>query len=68
MKGFTWEAAKNLVKEFLPSFIRTSEEVAKDKLLADRDSEGMAEQMAKCGIQVVQDDTFYVDPKKEETE
>ena len=68
LKGFTWEAAKNLVKEFLPSFIRTSEEVAKDKLLADRDSEGMAEQMAKCGIQVVQDDTFYVDPKKEETE
>ena len=68
LKGFTWEAAKNLVKEFLPSFIRTTEEVAKDKLLADRDGEGMADQMAKCGIQVVQDDTFYVDPKKEDTD
>lgn len=68
LKGFTWASAVNLVKEFLPSFIRTSEEVAKDKLLADRDEEGMTEKMAKCGIQVVQDETFYVDPKKEETE
>lgn len=66
LKGFTWEAAKNLVKEFMPSFIRTSEEVAKDKLLADREAEGMAENMAKCGIQVVQDETFYVEPKKED--
>ncbi len=66
LKGFTWEAAKNLVKEFLPDFIRTSEEVAKDKLLADREAEGMAENMAKCGIQVVQDETFYVEPKKED--
>ncbi|WP_407402445.1 host-nuclease inhibitor Gam family protein [Sodaliphilus sp.] len=68
LKGFTWASAVNLVKEFLPSFIRTSEEVAKDKLLADRDEEDMTEKMAKCGIQVVQDETFYVDPKKEETE
>ena len=66
LKGFTWEAAKNLVKEFIPSFIRTSEEVAKDKLLADREAEGMAEKMAKCGIQVVQEETFYVEPKKED--
>lgn len=68
IKGFTWEAAKNLVNEFLSTYIRTSEEIAKDKLLADRDEEGMPEKMAKCGIQVVQDETFYVDPKKEETD
>lgn len=77
LKGFTWASALNLVKEFLPSFIRTTEEIAKDKLLADRDTryyEGaddtvgvpMAEQMAKCGIMVTQDETFYVEPKKEE--
>lgn len=68
LKGFTWASALNLVKEFLPSFVRTSEEVAKDKLLADRDAEGMTEKMAKCGIQVVQDETFYVEPKKEDAE
>ena len=77
LKGFTWASALNLVKEFLPSFIRTTEEIAKDKLLADRDSryyEGaddtvgvpMTEQMAKCGIMVTQDETFFVEPKKEE--
>lgn len=66
LKGFTWASALNLVKEFLPGFVRTSEEVAKDKLLADRDVEGMTEKMAKCGIFVAQDETFYVDPKKED--
>lgn len=66
LKGFTWASALNLVKEFLPSFIRTTDEIAKDKLLADRDTEGMAEKMAQCGITVTQDETFYVEPKKEE--
>ena len=46
--------------------VRQTEEIAKDKLLADRDTEEMAPQMAKCGIQVAQDETFYVEPKKED--
>ena len=66
LKGFTWAAALQLVKDYLPSFIRTSEEIAKDKLLAERDTDGMFESMAKCGITVAQDETFYVEPKKEE--
>ena len=41
-------------------------EIAKDKLLADREVEDMVPQMNKCGIQVVQDETFYVEPKKED--
>lgn len=68
LKGFTWASALNLVKEFLPGFIRTTEEVAKDKLLADRDVEGMGEKMAKCGIFVAQDEAFYVEPKQEDCE
>lgn len=78
LKGFTWEAAKTLVKKLLPDYIRTTEEIAKDKMLADRDSQQMregdplgpgkpmSEAMAECGIQVVQDETFYVEPKKED--
>lgn len=74
LKGFTWASALQLVKEFLPRYIRTTEEIAKDKLLADRDEElntpdgsiRMTEGMMRCGIQVVQDETFYVEPKKEE--
>ncbi|MBR3565320.1 MAG: host-nuclease inhibitor Gam family protein [Paludibacteraceae bacterium] len=66
LKGFTWASVLQMVREFLPGYVRTSEEVAKDKLLADRDEEGMTDKMAKCGITVTQDETFYVEPKKEE--
>ena len=82
LKGFTWASALQLVKTFLPSYIRQTEEIAKDKLLADRDLELMVAggdpnnrgyqplrvHMADCGIQVVQDETFYVEPKKEEAD
>lgn len=67
LKGFTWASALQLVKEFLPDYVRQTWDIAKDKLLADRDTEAMLEKMAKCGIQVAQDETFYVEPKKEET-
>ena len=71
LKGFTWASALQLVKEFLPGFVRTSEEMAKDKLLAERDSEAAAgtplrDVMGKCGIAVVQEETFFVEPKSEE--
>lgn len=64
-KGFTWAAVTNLCKEFLPDYIRTTEELAKDKLLADRDVPEVAEQFANIGVEVVQDESFYVEPKKE---
>lgn len=67
-KGFTWAAALNLLKEFLPAYVRTSEEPAKDKLLADREQSEIAENLEKCGIEVVQDETFFIELKKEETE
>ncbi len=66
LKGFTWASVLQMVREFLPGYVRTSEEVAKDKLLADRDEEGMYDKMAKCGITVAQDETFYVEPQNEE--
>lgn len=78
IKGFTWASALQLAKEFLPEYVRTTEEVAKDKLLADRngvlipagageDAEGtpIAELMARCGIMVTQDESFFVEPKQE---
>ena len=65
LKGFTWAAVTNLCKELLPGYIRTSEELAKDKLLADRELPEVAEYFPKIGVQVVQDETFFVEPKKE---
>ncbi len=68
LKGFTWGAVTNMLKEFLPSYIRTVEEPAKDKLLADRDNEEVNALFGKVGISVVQDETFFVEPKKESNE
>jgi phage host-nuclease inhibitor protein Gam len=67
LRGFTWAAALQLIKEFLPSYVRTSEEPAKDKLLADRDIPAVAEKLGKCGIEVIQDEAFFIELKKEET-
>lgn len=81
LKGFTWASALTLVKKYIPGYVRTKEEIAKDKLLADRELEAvefienditkkqvpMGTAMAECGIMVAQDETFYVEPKKEET-
>ena len=66
LKGFTWASALQLVREFLPDYVRQTWDIAKDKLLADRETDTMLENMAKCGIQVVQDEAFYVEPKKED--
>ena len=66
LKGFTWAAVTKLCEEFLPDYIRTTCEVAKDKLLADRDKEDVAVLFPKIGVQVVQDESFYLEPKKED--
>jgi phage host-nuclease inhibitor protein Gam len=68
LKGFTWAAVTTLLSEFLPEYVRTTTEPAKDKLIADRDNEEVSKYFTKVGIDVVQDETFYVEPKKEATE
>ena len=65
LKGFTWASALQLVKEFLPKHIRMTEEIAKDKLLAERNEEEVAANLERCGITVAQDESFYVEPKEE---
>lgn len=65
-KGFTWASVLEMLKEFMPNYVRTKEEPAKDKLLADREDEEVAALFPKVGIAVVQDETFFVEPKKEE--
>ncbi|MFZ4707508.1 MAG: host-nuclease inhibitor Gam family protein [Bacteroidales bacterium] len=65
-KGFTWNAVTEMLKEFLPAYVRTVEEPAKDKLLADRDIPEVNVLFPKVGVLVDQDETFYVECKKEE--
>lgn len=66
LKGYTWGAVTNLLKEFLPGYVRISEEPAKDKLLSDREDPEILKLFPKVGVYVDQDETFFVEPKKEE--
>ncbi|MDR0509626.1 MAG: host-nuclease inhibitor Gam family protein [Rikenellaceae bacterium] len=65
-KGFTWAAVINLLRTMAPEYLRLTEEVAKDKLVDDRDSPELAEIMPQIGIYIDRDETFFVEPKKEE--
>jgi phage host-nuclease inhibitor protein Gam len=65
LSGFTWDVVKEKVKKYLPDYIRTKEEVNKEGLIAERDNLEVAKQFSKCGIVVEQDETFYVQAKKE---
>ena len=67
-KGHTWAVVLKLLKNLAPQYVRSKEEPAKDVLLADRDKKGNKELYADAGLQVVQDETFYIDLKKEETD
>ena len=68
LKGFTWGAVTNLLKEFLPTYVRTTEEPAKDKLLADREDSEVSSKFSKVGISVIQEESFYIELKKEGSE
>lgn len=81
LRGFTWAAVLTLVRQFLPDYIRTVDEVAKDRILADRNLDNvalydttvgdprevsMSEALDKVGIQVVQEEAFFVECKEED--
>lgn len=65
LKGFTWKAVLVLVKDKMPSYVRITEEVDKASLLNDRGKEKVATMYPKIGVQVVQEESFFVEPKKE---
>lgn len=65
-KGFNWTSVTALLKEYFPEYIRTVEEPNKEKLIGDRENEGFDNICKKVHIKVVQDETFYVEPKVEQ--
>lgn len=64
-KGMTWAGILELLKIKGKNYVRMVEEVAKDKLLAERDLDECKIIMEACCIDVVQDETFFVEPKSE---
>jgi phage host-nuclease inhibitor protein Gam len=63
-KGTNWGSILAQLKEKLPGYIRTVEEPAKDKLLADRHDEEVVLALKEMGVEVVQDELFYVETKQ----
>jgi len=63
-KNTTWELMLPALKEKLPAYVRQAEEPAKDQLLADRHKEHVAPVLVELGIQVVQEEHFYIEAKK----
>jgi phage host-nuclease inhibitor protein Gam len=64
VKGNNWNKALVQLKEKLPAYVRTVDEPAKDLLLADRQKENVAPVLVQIGIEVVQDELFYIESKK----
>lgn len=64
-KGFTWASTLTLVQALLPAYTRKTVEIAKDKILANRTDEKLLAELPKVGIIIDQDETFFVEPKKE---
>jgi phage host-nuclease inhibitor protein Gam len=65
-KKFTWDGIVELVKEKFPSLIRIKIELDKEAIIAMRDDEDFLKLKKSCYVDVVQDESFYVEPKKEE--
>ncbi len=63
-KGSNWKKVMEELKTLLPDYVRITEEPAKDKLLADRHKEHVATRLITLGLEVVQDELFYIEAGK----
>ena len=62
LKGWTWEKVLQAIKRFAwRRFIRTKQEVNKEAILNARTRLGT--RMVAIGVQVAQDESFFVEPK-----
>lgn len=59
----TWEKVLPLVKIAMPEYVRIVEDVAKDKILADRNKEAVALHLSGVGLRVVQEERFFIEVK-----
>jgi phage host-nuclease inhibitor protein Gam len=65
-RSFNWTSVTALLEEYYPDYVRIVTEPNKEKLIADRDNEGFDKLCKKTHLSVVQDETFFAEPKVEE--
>ncbi len=64
-KGFNGKSVTAILKEQFPDYVRTVYEMDKDKLIANHEEENFETICKKAHIEVVQDETFFVESKQE---
>ena len=71
-RAFNWERVLHLVEQFWPACVRLKKEVDKEQLLslhAQAEDKPAAEaELKRLGLKVVQDETFFIDPKLTDTD
>lgn len=65
VKGYTLAAALQLMRSFCPRFVRQTEELDRQKLILERDDNDTQTALQKCGLQIVQEETFFVSVPEE---
>ena len=63
-RGFAKKALE-LVRELGLPFTRTKEELDKDKIISSREDHEVMGKLKKCGINVIQDEAFFIEVKEE---
>lgn len=69
LTGWTWDRVLENLKTnaFWKTFIRTKEEVDKQKLIGAREDLG-SDRLLVMGVKVIQEEAFFIEPKLEQTE
>lgn len=65
-KGFQWTAVLELLKFKKPDYVRVKEEVDKERLLIDRQDSAVQQLMSEIGVEIDQEERFFIELKKEE--
>ena len=66
MPGFTWKKVLKACQTVFPDFIKQKPALDKEAIITRRKEEKIIAIMPLMGVRVVQDDTFFVEPKSEE--
>lgn len=62
-RAWNWDKVTEAVCSFLPNFVRNKPEVDKEAILGQRDEEAIQAILPRVGLKVVQDESFYAEPK-----
>ncbi len=67
-RAWNWEKVLAQARSLIPAFIRSIPELDKAAILAQRDEGILQFAIKACGMKVVQDESFFIEPKLTDTD